>query len=106
MFFLLTIEDNFVITKYVTTFVVFKKLPIAMTDKSTRRKRFETVAARRTQKILEFLDSLSNCSNRSNYEFNESDVKKIFTAIRDRVKQTETAFEKELGRSAKIEFKL
>ena len=77
-----------------------------MNDKSTRRKRFETVAARRTQKILEFLDSLSNCSNRSNYEFNGDDVKKIFNAIRDRVKTTEAAFDKELNRSAKNEFKL
>ncbi len=77
-----------------------------MNEKSTRRKRFETVAARRTQKILEFLDSLSNCSNRSNYEFNENDIKKIFTAIKDRVKTTEAVFDKELNRSAKIEFKL
>ena len=77
-----------------------------MNEKSTRRKRFETVAARRTQKILEFLDSLSNCSNRSNYEYTESDVKKIFNAIKDRIKTTEAAFDKELGRSAKIEFKL
>ena len=77
-----------------------------MNEKSTRRKRFETVAARRTQKILAFLDSLSNCSNRSNYEFNEENVKKIFNAIRDRVKTTETAFDKELKRSEKIEFKL
>ena len=77
-----------------------------MNDKSTRRKRFETVAARRTQKILEFLDSLSNCSNRSNYEFNADDVKKIFTAIRDRVKTTEAAFDKELNRSEKIKFNL
>ena len=77
-----------------------------MNDKSTRRKRFETVAARRTQKILEFLDSLANCSNRSNYEFNGDDVKKIFSAIRERVKTTEAAFDKELNRSEKIKFNL
>jgi hypothetical protein len=77
-----------------------------MNDKSTRRKRFETVAARRTQKILEFLDSLANCSNRSNYEFNGDDVKKIFSAIRERVKTTEAAFDKELKRSEKIKFNL
>ena len=87
-------------------FVIQKITPIVMDNKSTRRKRFETVAARRTQKILEFLESLSNCSNRSNYEFNEEDVKKIFNAIKDRVKTTEAAFEKELSRSEKIKFKL
>lgn len=77
-----------------------------MDKKSTRRERFENVAARRTQKILEFLDSLANCSNRNNYEYNENDVKKIFNAIKDRIKTTEAAFDKELNRSAKIEFKL
>ena len=81
-------------------------ISIGMNDKSTRRKRFETVAARRTQKILEFLDSLSNCSNRSNYEFTEDDVKKIFSAIKERVKTTEAAFDKELNRSEKNKFKL
>jgi hypothetical protein len=77
-----------------------------MDKKSTRRDRFENVAARRTQKILEFLDSLANCSNRNNYEYNENDVKKIFGAIKDRVKTTEAAFDKELNRSEKIKFKL
>jgi len=76
-----------------------------MEKKSTRRERFENVAARRTQKILEFLDSLANCSNRSNYEYNDEDVKKMFIAIRDRIKTTEAAFDKELNRSEKNKFK-
>lgn len=77
-----------------------------MEKKSTRRERFENVAARRTQKILEFLDSLGNCSNRNNYEYNENDVKKIFSAIKDKIKIAEAAFDKELNRSEKIKFKL
>lgn len=76
-----------------------------MTKKSTRRERFENVAARRTQKILEFLDSLANCSNRSNYEYNDEDVRKMFVAIKDRIKTTEAAFDKELNRSEKNKFK-
>jgi hypothetical protein len=76
-----------------------------MTKKSIRRERFENVAARRTQKILEFLDSLANCSNKSNYEYSDEDVKKMFAAIRDRVKTSESAFDKELNRSEKNKFK-
>ena len=76
-----------------------------MNKKWTRRERFENVAARRTQKILEFLDSLANCSNRNNYEYNENDIKKMFNAIKDRVKTAEAAFDKELNRSEKNKFK-
>lgn len=76
-----------------------------MDKKSTRRDRFENVAARRTQKILEFLDSLANCSNRNNYEYTENDIRKMFSAIRERVKTSEAAFDKELNRSEKNKFK-
>lgn len=76
-----------------------------MKKKSIRRERFEKVAARRTQKIIEYIDSLGNCSNRSNYEFTEEDVKKMFNVIKDRVKITEAVFDKELKRSEKNHFK-
>jgi hypothetical protein len=74
-------------------------------DKSTRRERFENVAARRTQKILDFLDSLANCSNRSNYEYNDDDVKKMFSAIREKIKITEAAFGTAINRTEKNKFK-
>ncbi|HRG88126.1 MAG TPA: hypothetical protein PLW44_03840 [Chitinophagales bacterium] len=76
-----------------------------MAKKSARRERFETVAARRTQKILEFLDSLANCSNKNNYEYTEEDIKKMFSAIKDRVKTTETTFDNVINRSEKSKFK-
>jgi len=76
-----------------------------MSKKSLRRERFETVAARRTQKILEFLDSLANCANKSNYEYNDEDVRKMFAAIRDKVKATEATFGNVLSRSEKNKFK-
>lgn len=76
-----------------------------MIKKSTRRERFENVAARRTQRILEFLDSLSNCSNRSNYEFTEEDVKKMFKAIREATNRSESAFGKVINKEEKNTFK-
>jgi hypothetical protein len=75
-----------------------------MSKKSLRRERFETVAARRTQRIIEFLDSLSNCANRSNYEYSDEDVRKMFAAIRERLKITEAAFDKELTKAEKNKF--
>jgi len=76
-----------------------------MNKKSLRRERFENVAARRTQKILDFMDSLSNCANRNNYEYTQEDVRKMFSAIKERLKVAEAAFDKELNRSGKDSFK-
>ena len=76
-----------------------------MSKKSLRRERFENVAARRTQRILDFLDSLSNCSNRSNYEYTDEDIRKMFSAIREKVKNTEAAFGTAINRSEKNKFK-
>lgn len=76
-----------------------------MPEKNLRRKRFENVAGRRTQKILELLDILSNCSNKSNYEYNEEDVRKMFSAIKDRVKITEATFNTAINKTTKNKFK-
>ena len=73
--------------------------------KSTRRLRFEKVAAKRTQKILDYLDSLSNCSNRVNYDYSEDDVKKMFKAIKEKVNASEAAFGNELAKKNKNQFK-
>ncbi|MFA5011121.1 MAG: hypothetical protein WC644_04125 [Ignavibacteria bacterium] len=73
-------------------------------NKSIRRQRFENVASRRTQRILDSLDLLSNCSNRSNYDFNDDDVKKMFTAIREKIKSVEAIFDRELNKQIKYKF--
>lgn len=77
-----------------------------MDDKTTRRQRFENVASRRVQKILEQLDSLANCSNKGNYEYTEDDVRKIYSAIKEKVKSTEIMFDIQINRSEKNKFKL
>ena len=75
-----------------------------MGKKSLRRERFENVAARRTQKILDFLDSLGNCANRSNYEYTDEDVRKMFSAIKEKTRITESAFGSAINRSEKNRF--
>jgi len=77
-----------------------------MDDKTLRRQRFENVASRRVQKILEQLDSLANCSNKGNYEYTEEDVRKIYSAIKEKVKSTEIMFDIQINRSEKNKFKL
>lgn len=70
-----------------------------------RRERFKKVAARRVQKIIDSLESLSNCSNRGNYEYSEEDVRKMFKAIREQIGLTETMFDNQLNKKDKKGFK-
>jgi len=74
-------------------------------SKSEKRKRFEKVAGKRVQFIIDKLDLLGNCSNRSNYEYSEEDVKKMFSTIKSRTKQIETLFKEELEKQNKSKFR-
>lgn len=76
-----------------------------MSKKSTRRERFETVAARRTQKLLDLLDILGNCANKSNYEYTDEDVRKMFTAIENKTKNTKALFGNAISKEEKNKFK-
>lgn len=76
-----------------------------MNKKSLRRERFENVAARRTQKLLTMLDSLGNCSNKSNYEFTDEDVRKMFTAIENKTKNIKALFGNAISKEEKNKFK-
>lgn len=61
-----------------------------MTD--SKRARFVKIAENRTNKILDMLRLLANCSNKSNYDYDEDDVKQIFAAIEKEVKATKNTF--------------
>ena len=76
-----------------------------MAKKSTRRDRFTKVAAKRTQKILDMLDVLGNCSNKTNYEYSESDVRKMFSAIESKTKNIKATFGNAINKEEKNKFK-
>ena len=71
-----------------------------MNKKSLRRERFENVAARRTQKILDLFDILGNCSNKSNYEYTEEDIKKIINTLQAELTALKAQFRTKSGLSA------
>ncbi|WP_316630402.1 hypothetical protein [uncultured Ruminococcus sp.] len=58
----------------------------------TKRERFVRIAENRTNKILDTLRLLANCANKTNYEYNDEDIKQIFAAIDKEVKSTKNAF--------------
>lgn len=57
-----------------------------------KRERFIRIAENRTNRIIDTLRLLANCSNKSNYDYTEEDIKKIFTAIEKEVRNTRSAF--------------
>ena len=69
-------------------------------SKETKRERFVRIAEARTNRILDNMRLLGNCSSKSNYEYTEEDVRKIFAALEKELKQTKNRF---LGGEAKEE---
>lgn len=69
-------------------------------SKETKRERFVRIAEARTNRILDNMRLLGNCSSKSNYEYTDEDVRKIFAALEKELKQTKNRF---LGGDAKEE---
>ena len=61
--------------------------------KETKRERFVRLAEARTNRILDDLRLLGNCSSKSNYQYTDDDVRKIFNAIEKEVKQAKARFQ-------------
>jgi hypothetical protein len=59
----------------------------------TKEERFKRVAERRVQRVLESVRSLSQCSNKRMYEWNDQQVKKIWSAIERELKLCKASFE-------------
>ncbi len=59
---------------------------------SIKKDRFKTVGSRRVQKVLDDLDSLSKCANKSTYEYTEDEVRKMMKAISDKMNLLKAAF--------------
>jgi hypothetical protein len=47
----------------------------------TKRDRFVRIVENRTNKIIDMLRLLGNCANKSNYDYTEADVQKIFNTL-------------------------
>ena len=68
-----------------------------------KKERFIRIAENRTNKIIDMLNLLGNCSNKSNYDYSEEDVKRIFTAIENSTRICKMKF---LDKQEKTKFKL
>ena len=69
---------------------------------SFRTDRFLRIAPRRTDRVLEALRLLGNCSNKSAYDYSDEQVARIFRAIDAELRETKSKF----SRTAKKRFSL
>jgi len=67
-------------------------MTMAKKNQLLKRERFKNVAGRRVQKILDDMDSLSKCANRSNYDYNNEDIAKMMKAIKEKIKVLEASY--------------
>lgn len=63
-------------------------------DQETKREKFVRLAEARTNKIINMLQLLGNCSNTSAYDYSQQDVEKIFAAIENEVREAKKKFNK------------
>ena len=59
----------------------------------TKEERFKRVTGKRVQRVLDSLRSLSQCSNKRMYKWNDQQLKKIWTAIGKQLKICKESFE-------------
>lgn len=72
-------------------------------DTETKREKFVRLAEARTNKIIDMLQLLGNCSNASTYDYSQEDVEKIFNAIESKVRDTKKRFNKiEAGKNTRF----
>lgn len=63
-------------------------------ENEAKRQKFLRLAEERTNKILQKIRVLGNCSNRGQYEYTTRDVQDIFKAIKSQLAITQERFEK------------
>lgn len=64
----------------------------------TKKEKFIRIAEARTNKIIDMIQLLGNCSNQAIYEYTNSDVDKIFGAIEFELREAKRKFNKIEGK--------
>lgn len=65
---------------------------MARNTAETKTDRFKRIAAKRTEKVLDALRKLGNCSNRGIYSYSNEDVSKIFSAVDSEVRRIKVLY--------------
>jgi len=57
-----------------------------------KRERFKRLGVQRTNAVIKRIKVLSNCANRSAYEYTEEEVNKIFSEVERRIREAKAKF--------------
>lgn len=71
----------------------------------SKNDKFIRIAEARTNKIIDMIRLLGNCSNRSTYDYSKEDVKKIFGAIEIELKNAKSKFDAPEDSSSKFKLR-
>ena len=66
-----------------------------MKNEETKIDKFVRIAEARTNKIINMIQLLGNCSNQSLYEYSQKDVNKIFNAIQAELDEAKKRYSKQ-----------
>ena len=66
-----------------------------MKNEETQREKFVRIAEARTNKIINMIQLLGNCSNQSLYEYSQKDVNKIFNTIQTELDEAKKRYSKQ-----------
>jgi len=64
-----------------------------MANTESKSERFVRIAEARTNKIIDMIQLLGNCSNRATYDYSKEDIKKIFNAIETELRVAKSKFD-------------
>lgn len=70
-----------------------------------KRGKFVEIAEARTNKIIDMIHLLGNCSNKNNYEYTDADVNQIFSALENELKECRKRFQPEKNDSKRFKLK-
>jgi hypothetical protein len=65
---------------------------MARNTTESKADRFKRIASKRTEKVLDSLRKLGNCSNKGVYAYSDEDISKIFSAIDSELKRIKVLF--------------
>ena len=66
-----------------------------MKNEETKREKFVRIAEARTNKIINMIQLLGNCSNQSLYEYSQKDVNKIYNTIQTELDEAKKRYSKQ-----------
>ena len=71
-----------------------------------KNEKFRKLATQRVNNAVKYIQLIGNLSNTNNYEFTEAEVKQIFNALEEELKDCKILFQKKLTKGPRMRVNL